>query len=96
MTLLVAINVWDVAPWMDRFRRFLPEKRIVAAGEDFDPAEIRYVASWKHTPRSLAHLPNLEAILSLGAGVDHLDRRSRAPERPHHPGRRPGPDGADE
>ncbi len=72
MTLLVALNGWDVSPWMDRFRRFLPEKRIVAAGEDFDPAEIRYVASWKHTPRSLASLPNLRAILSLGAGVDHL------------------------
>ncbi|MGA0596975.1 2-hydroxyacid dehydrogenase [Enterovirga sp. CN4-39] len=72
MTLLVAINGWDVSPWMDRFRRFLPEKRIVAAGEDFDPAEIHYVASWKHTPRSLASLPNLRAILSLGAGVDHL------------------------
>jgi glyoxylate/hydroxypyruvate reductase A len=72
MTLLVAINGWDVAPWLDRFRRFLPDRRIVGAGEPFDPAEIRYVASWKHTPGSLAALPNLEAILSLGAGVDHL------------------------
>lgn len=72
MTLLVAINGWDVAPWLDRFRRFLPDVPIVAAGEAFDPAAIRYVASWKHTPGSLAGLPNLEAILSLGAGVDHL------------------------
>ncbi len=82
MTLLVAINVWDVAPWMDRFRRFLPEKRIVAAGEDVDPAEIRYVASWKHTPRSLARLPNLAAILSLGAGVDHLIGDPELPDVP--------------
>jgi glyoxylate/hydroxypyruvate reductase A len=82
MTLLVAINVWDVAPWMDRFRRFLPEKRIVAAGESFDAAEIRYVASWRHTPGSLARLPNLEAILSLGAGVDHLIGDPELPKLP--------------
>lgn len=72
MTLLVAINGWDVGPWLDRFRRFLPGTPVVAAGEAFDPAAIRYVATWKHTPRSLAGLPNLEAIFSLGAGVDHL------------------------
>ena len=82
MTLLVAINGWDVAPWMDRFRRFLPEKRIVAAGDRFDPAQIHYVASWKHTPTSLAGLPNLRAILSLGAGVDHLIGDPELPQVP--------------
>jgi glyoxylate/hydroxypyruvate reductase A len=72
MTLLVAVNGWDIAPWMDRFRRFLPDTRIVSPADAFDPDAIRYVASWKHTPMSLAGLPRLEAIFSLGAGVDHL------------------------
>jgi glyoxylate/hydroxypyruvate reductase A len=40
--------------------------------EAFDPAEVRYVASWKHPPGSLAALPNLKIVFSLGAGVDHL------------------------
>ncbi|NNM73781.1 2-hydroxyacid dehydrogenase [Enterovirga aerilata] len=82
MTLLVAINGWDLAPWLDRFRRLLPERRVIAAGEEFDPAEIRYVASWKHTPTSLAGLPQLEAIFSLGAGVDHLIGDPQLPKVP--------------
>ena len=72
MTLLVAINGWNLAPWMDRFRRCLPGTRIISPEDAFDPAEVRYVASWKHTSMSLAGLPRLEAIFSLGAGVDHL------------------------
>jgi glyoxylate/hydroxypyruvate reductase A len=82
MTLLVAINGWDLAPWMDRFRRFLPDTRIVSPEDRFDPAEIRYVASWKHTPMSLAGLSKLEAIFSLGAGVDHLIGDPQLPNVP--------------
>ena len=72
MTLLVAITVWDTAPWLDRFRRLLPGREIVSADTSFDPASIRYAACWKHRPGTLANLPDLEAIFSLGAGVDHL------------------------
>jgi len=30
MTLLVAITGWEVAPWVERFRRLLPDRRVVA------------------------------------------------------------------
>ncbi len=33
---------------------------------------IRYALVWKHQPGSLAQLPNLKAILVLGAGVDSV------------------------
>lgn len=82
MTLLVAITGWDLAPWLDRFRRFLPDRPIVATGDSYDPASILYAASWKHTPVSLAGLPNLRAIFSLGAGVDHLMGDPGLPEVP--------------
>ncbi len=72
MTLLVAITGWDTAPWLDRFRRVLPDRPVVATGDGHDPASILYAASWKHTPATFAGLPNLRAIFSLGAGVDHL------------------------
>lgn len=72
MTLLVAITAWEVAPWLDRFRRLLPDRDVVALGASFDPGSVRYAASWKHPPGSLAGLPNLQAIFSLGAGIDHL------------------------
>lgn len=82
MSLLVAINGWDVAPWLDRFRRFLPDRLVVPFGEAFDAAEIRYAASWKHTPTTLSGLPGLEAIFSLGAGVDHLIADPTLPDVP--------------
>jgi glyoxylate/hydroxypyruvate reductase A len=72
MSLLVAITQWEPEPWIERFRRLMPERQVVALGERFDPAEVRYVASWKHPPGSLAALPNLKILFSLGAGVDHL------------------------
>jgi len=71
MSLLVAVT-WQTQPWVERFRRYLPDRDIVVLGEDFDKAAIRYVATWGPKPGSLSGLPNLRAIFSLGAGVDHL------------------------
>lgn len=82
MTLLVALTGWDPAPWLDRFRRLLPEREVVSADEPFDRGSVRYAASWKHRPGSLAGLPGLEAIFSLGAGVDHLVGDPALPDVP--------------
>ena len=82
MSLLVAVTVWDAAPWLDRFGRLLPNHGIVSADEPFDPASIRYAASWKHRPGTLSGLPKLEAIFSLGAGVDHLLSDPTLPDVP--------------
>lgn len=82
MTLLVAITGWDPGPWLARFRALLPERPVVSADAPHDPAAIRYAASWKHRPGSLAGLPRLEAIFSLGAGIDHL---VGDPDLPHVP-----------
>jgi glyoxylate/hydroxypyruvate reductase A len=82
MTLLVAITGWEVEPWLERFRRLLPDRPVVALGEPFDRRSVHYAATWKHPPGSLAGLPNLEAVFSLGAGVDHLMGDPRLPEVP--------------
>jgi glyoxylate/hydroxypyruvate reductase A len=82
LTLLVAITGWEPEPWIARFRRLLPERKVVALGEPFDRRDVRYVASWKHPPGALAGLPNLDVIFSLGAGVDHLVGDDRLPEAP--------------
>ena len=82
MTLLLAITGWDPAPWLDRFRRLLPERGIVRLEDDFDPAEVVYAAAWKQPPGSLAALPGLKVIFSLGAGIDHLARDPELPDRP--------------
>jgi glyoxylate/hydroxypyruvate reductase len=72
MTLLVAISGWPEQPWLDRFRALLPERPVVSQNAAYDPATIEYVAAWKPSHGLLASLPNLKAILYLGAGVDHL------------------------
>ena len=61
----------------------LPSPQIVTLDEPFDRASVRYALSWRHPPGALKGLPNLRAIFSLGAGVDHLfaDPRSSQTSR---------------
>ena len=82
MTLLVAVSGWDVEPWVRRFQKRLPDRKVVTLGEPFDRRDVEYVAAWRHPPGSLAGLPNLAAIFSLGAGVDHLIGDPRLPDVP--------------
>ena len=81
MSLLVAVT-WETQPWVERFTRHLPDRDIVVLDEDFDRSAIRYVATWGPKPGSLSNLPNLEAIFSLGAGVDHLMSYPDLPDVP--------------
>ncbi len=80
MSLLVAMTGWHVEDWRARFKAELPDMPVVILGEAFDRRAVHYVASWKHPPGSLSGLPNLAAIFSLGAGVDHLMMDDRLPD----------------
>ena len=82
MSLLIAVSVWDPKPWRRRFEALLPRFSIVTLDEPFDRASVRYAVSWRHPPGALAGLPNLRAIVSLGAGVDHLFADPALPDRP--------------
>jgi glyoxylate/hydroxypyruvate reductase A len=81
MSLLVAVT-WQTQPWVERFKRLLPDRDIVVLGEDFDRSAVRYVATWGPKPGSLSGLPNLKALFSLGAGVDHLMSYPDLPDVP--------------
>lgn len=82
MSLLVAINGWHEPDWLERFQRLMPDRPVVSARTAFDPAAIDYVACWKHAPGSLARLPNVKVLFSLGAGVDHLVGDPNLPPAP--------------
>jgi len=73
MTLLFQSKTDDPEIWRRHLRAALPEEDIRVYPDDLgDPAEIDVALVW-HPPRGLlASLPNLKAIFSLGAGVDHL------------------------
>ena len=79
---LVAMGSGDPAPWIKNFRGLLPDFDIVSLGDAVDPKSVRYVMTWYHPPGSLSHFPNLKAIFSLGAGVDHMFRDPHLPNVP--------------
>ncbi|MGD0564224.1 MAG: glyoxylate/hydroxypyruvate reductase A [Roseiarcus sp.] len=82
MTILFAATGWDPAPWLQRLRALLPDHPIVTPQALSDRAAVRYAVCWRPRPGALADLPNLQAIFSLGAGVDHLFQDPRLPQVP--------------
>ena len=82
MTVLFAAPDMDAARWRVRLGERLPGRPVVALGEAFDPAGVRWVLSWRHPPGALKNLPNLKVMFSLGAGVDHLFADPALPDAP--------------
>ncbi|BES73146.1 glyoxylate/hydroxypyruvate reductase A [Marinobacter nanhaiticus D15-8W] len=58
--------------WRDALAERLPGATIVTADEDYAPETIDYALLWKQPEGLVETLPNLQAIFSLGAGVEHL------------------------
>lgn len=77
----VLLSVTGIDP--QQWRQLLSTRRTVALEPDgeADPS-IRYAVVWKQRPNVLAKLPNLKAIFSVGAGVDHLFNDPGLPDVP--------------
>ena len=60
------------APWREALGRALPGLDFRVWPQTGDPDEIEYALVWKPPPGWLKQFRRLKAILSLGAGVDHL------------------------
>ncbi len=83
MTILLAMTPESQAPlWRARLQSALPGRRIVTPNEIGERTQTRYAVSWRHPEGALAGLPNLRAIFSLGAGVDHLFSDPLLPDAP--------------
>lgn len=81
MTVLYKADPVRGAQWAELFAQRAPELPFRVWPDIGDPAEIRYLVAWQ--PGDLAHtLPNLEAVFSVGAGVDQLDLASLPPHLP--------------
>ena len=82
MALLISVSeFWeDEKIWRQWVQAELPEMDVRVHPDDGDVNEIKYVAVWKHPHGILKKYPNLKAILSLGAGVDHILSDSDLPE----------------
>jgi glyoxylate/hydroxypyruvate reductase len=82
MSILLAVTGWNPQPWLARLPALLPGHIIATPETMRDPACIRYAVTWRHAHGALANLPNLQAIFSLGAGVDHLFGDPLLPQAP--------------
>ncbi len=82
MTLLFKCDHTEPEPWLAALAEQLPEHEIRVFPEVGAVADIRYALVYQPPPGLLASLPNLKAIFSLWAGVDHL---ASDPELPRVP-----------
>jgi glyoxylate/hydroxypyruvate reductase A len=82
MSILLAITGWEPEAWLARFRAQAGGREVRLAPDVGDPAAVRYACVWKPPAGLLAGLPNLRAIFSLGAGVDHLLEDPAMPDVP--------------
>jgi glyoxylate/hydroxypyruvate reductase A len=80
--LLLHLSDVDEASWARAFAQALAPYPVVRRGDDFEPADIRYVFVWKPRPDAFNGLVNLKAVLSLGAGVDALLKHPNLPDAP--------------
>ena len=63
-------------------RGLAPNLDLRVAPEIGNPADIRYALAWWPQPGLLKSLPNLQLIVSVGAGVDHLFSDPDLPDVP--------------
>ncbi|MBU1334699.1 MAG: glyoxylate/hydroxypyruvate reductase A [Alphaproteobacteria bacterium] len=80
--LLLHLSDVNEASWAEKLAAALAPYPVVRRGDDFDPADVRYVFVWKPKPDAFDGLTGLKAMLSLGAGVDALLKHPSLPDVP--------------
>ena len=71
--LLASTDFWeDMEVWSKGLQLAMPDMDVRVYPDDGDVNEVEFAVVWKHPRGILKRYPNLKAILSLGAGVDHI------------------------
>ncbi len=79
--LLASTDFWeDMNVWSNGLKETMPEMDVRVYPDEGDVNEVEYAVVWKHPRGILNKYPNLKAILSLGAGVDHIISDPELPE----------------
>ncbi|MCP5367253.1 MAG: glyoxylate/hydroxypyruvate reductase A [Hyphomicrobiales bacterium] len=58
--------------WIDAVRHHRPDEELRIWPQVGDAADIEFAVVWQPEPGDLARYPNLRAVFSMGAGVDHI------------------------
>src|SRR3546814_11553537 len=67
--------------WLEKLQSLLPEMAVRSWEDPGDRSEVDYAVVWQPPPGELKKFPNLKAIVSMGAGLDHV---LPDPEPPRH------------
>lgn len=83
MAIAFVISGWRAETWKSAMGRLAPNRDVRLYPDDLGKlADIRYALAWKPAAGVLATFPGLQAIFSLGAGVDHILRDTALPDVP--------------
>ena len=72
MALLILMPGRDISEFASHIRSTRPDIDLRIWPDTGKKTDIDFVVTWKHPPGVLAQYPNLKAISSFGAGVDHI------------------------
>lgn len=80
MNLLLITDKRRVQIWLEALNSRLPDLSVRVWPDVGSKEDIDFVLCWDADPQLLSSLPNLRAIFSLGAGVDHILRSKAVPQ----------------
>jgi glyoxylate/hydroxypyruvate reductase A len=77
----LTVGDWSPEGWIAHLGQHVPREDIIFSDGKTPPSpeiceQVKYAVAWQTPGGFFGHFPNLEAILSTGAGVDHLVRRT--------------------
>jgi glyoxylate/hydroxypyruvate reductase A len=77
--ILLSVTGFNPQRWQELLSA---DREVVLAPDGPDDPSITYAVVWKQRPNILSKLPNLRAIFSIGAGVDHIFTDPGVPDVP--------------
>lgn len=83
MSLVFACQDVPPAPWIRALQAELPDLEVYVWPDHGDAEAVEFALIWGPHAAEMGRFPNLKAMISLGAGVDHiLEQRDRPPDVP--------------
>jgi glyoxylate/hydroxypyruvate reductase len=82
LSILLSVTGFDATRWMEALLEAAPGETVVLRPASAADESIDYAVVWKQPPGVLSNLPNLRAVFSLGAGVDHILQDKTLPDVP--------------
>lgn len=66
--------------WIEMLQGLLPGWTVTSMDGAADPSDVQYAVVWKPVTGDLARFANLKAIVSVGAGIDHVLADAQLPK----------------